>query len=420
MTRALRIVLIASLLSMLTAVAGVAPAGAAAPTISSISALTTEAGCARMSNATVQCAGLNTHAQLGNGTLTNSLVPVVVKNTSGTGSLTGVAQVVTGYYYACARLTNGTVDCWGDNTYGQLGNGSKGATGIATPVRSSTGTGPLTGVVQIAAGKYHTCARLSNGTVACWGHNGYYELGNGSNLEHLLPVLVRNGNNSGPLTGEVSISVGQYDSCAVNSDGSARCWGLNQFGILGNGNQRASALPARIKGVNGKGFLVNVSSIAAAPQHTCALLRNKTVDCWGFNGMGQVGNGTTVTRLSPVVVRNTLGNAALVNVAQLTVGGGSDGDHSCVRIVNSTAMCWGSNNFGQLGVGTKNQHLRPAVVVASTGGGALTNVLGVFAGPISTCAVIKGGNAKCWGFNQGGQFGNGSAHNATRPIPAKP
>ena len=109
-------------------------------------------------------------------------------------------------------------------------------------------------MVQIAAGKYHTCARISNGTILCWGHNGYYELGTGNNTAHLLPVQVRSGNNAGILTGEVSVSVGQYHSCAVHSDGSARCWGLGQFGLLGRGDQKASDLPVRVKCVSGAGL----------------------------------------------------------------------------------------------------------------------------------------------------------------------
>src|SRR5882724_13090718 len=111
MTRALRIVLVASLLSLTVALVGVAPAGASTPTIKSISALTTRAGCAVLSNGTAQCSGINLSGQLGNGTTTTSLVPVSVLGPSGL--LTGVSQVVTGNFYACARLANGTVDCWG-------------------------------------------------------------------------------------------------------------------------------------------------------------------------------------------------------------------------------------------------------------------------------------------------------------------
>ena len=320
----------------------------------------------------------------------------------------------------CPPRRNGTAACWGDNTYGQLGTGNTLPASTPVLVKNAAGSGALTGIVQIAAGKYHTCARISNGSISCWGHNGYYELGTGNNAPHLLPVLVRNGNNSGVLTGTVNIAISQYHSCAVHSDGSARCWGLNQFGILGDGTQKPRALPVRIRAVTGTGFLVNVSQVSAAPQHTCALLKNKTLDCWGFNGVAELGDGTTVTRLRPVVVKNAAGKAPLANVLQVSAGGGSNGDHTCVRLANSTALCWGSNGWATSATAPRPAG-RFATVKATTGAGPLLNVLGVAAGPLSTCAVVKGGGAKCWGFNQGGQFGNGTAvelHNVAHRLPS--
>ena len=141
-------------------------------------------------NGTVRCSGLNESGQLGNGTSTTSLMPVQVQeHEQAPAPSRGVAQVVTGNFFACARLANGTVDCWGDNTYGQLGNGTTSAAARSRcVVKNTAGSGPLTGVVQIAAGKYHTCARISNGTVDCWGHNGYYELGDGTNVHAPAPA----------------------------------------------------------------------------------------------------------------------------------------------------------------------------------------------------------------------------------------
>ena len=424
MARVSRVVLIASLLTISTSAtglppAGLAPAGAATPTVVQVSALTTHAGCARMSDGTATCSGLNESGQLGNGTTTGSLTPVTVLNPAGTGPLTGVAQVVTGTFFACAVLTSGGVDCWGDNTYGQLGNGTKTSSLIPVAVLNTTGTGPLTGVVQVAAGKFHACARLTNTTVDCWGDNGYYELGDNTNLEHLLPNPVSNSAGSGPLANQVWISVSQYDSCSVQSDGSARCWGLNQFGILGDGTQTPQPRPAGVKAVSGSGFLANVKTISASPTHTCALLKTGTVNCWGQNSFGQVGDGTAFTRLRPVVVKKAAGTP-LVHVTQVTTGGGSSaGDHSCAILSNRTAVCWGGNFFGQLGDGTRNDRRRPVGVTNTIGKGLLSQVLAINAGPITTCARTTGGTF-CWGFNSGGQFGNGNAHNTTRPVRAKP
>ena len=119
------------------------------------------------------------------------------------------------------------------------------------------------------------------------------------------------------------------------------------------------------------------------------------------------------------MVKNVPGTAPLVHVAQITVGGGSAGDHTCARLVAKTALCWGENFFGQLGDGTRQSTgTVPSIVRDTTGGGALTAIAGIVAGPVATCAAIdEPAHAKCWGFNQGGQFGNGKAHNATRPDP---
>ena len=419
MTRASRVVLIASLLTMSTAAAGVSPAAAAIPTVVQVAAPTTHAGCARMSNGTVTCSGLNESGELGNGTTDATVRPVVVKNLAGTGPLTGASQVATGNFFACALMTSGVLECWGDNSYGQLGNGTTTSSLLPVVVKNSKGTGPLTGVVQIAVGKYHACARLADTTIDCWGHNGYYALGDNTTTDHLLPNPVLNSAGTGPLRNQVWISVSQYDSCSVQSDGSARCWGLNEFGTLGDGTEAPRARPAGVKAAAGNMFLANVKTISTAPAHTCALLKTGVVDCWGLNSFGQLGDGTVTTRLRPVAVKSSGGAGPLVHVTQLTTGGGSSGDHSCALLSNGTAVCWGGNFFGQLGDSTKVDRHRPVGVTNTIHKGLLAHVLAVNAGPVTTCARTVGG-AFCWGFNSGGQFGNGNAFSTTRPVPAKP
>ena len=420
MTRASRVVLIASLMTMSTTAVGLSPAGAATATVLQVSAPTTHVGCARMSDGTATCSGLNDSGELGNGTTDASVTPLVVKNPAGTGPLTGVSQVVTGNFFACALLTSGGLDCWGDNSFGQLGDGTTTSSLLPVVVENSQGTGPLSGVVQVAAGKYHTCARLVDTTVDCWGHNGYYALGDNTNQDHPLPNPVLNSADTGPLRNQVWISVSQYDSCSVQSDGTARCWGLNQFGTLGDGTQNPSARPTGVRAASGLGFLANVKTISASPTHTCALLKTGVVDCWGLNSSGQLGDGTLNTRLRPVAVRNSRGPGPLTHVTQVTTGGGSSaGDHSCALLSNRTAVCWGGNFFGQLGDSTNTDRRRPVSVTNTIHKGLLTHVLAISAGPVTTCARTTGG-AFCWGFNSGGQFGNGNLYNTNRPVPAKP
>jgi alpha-tubulin suppressor-like RCC1 family protein len=287
-------------------------------------------------------------------------------------------------------------------------------------VENSAGTGPLTGVVQVALGKYHACARLVDTTVDCWGHNGYYALGDNTNQDHLLPNPVLNSAGTGPLRNQVWISVTQYDSCSVQSDGSARCWGLNQYGTLGDGTETPRARPTGVKAASGVGFLKNVKTISASPNHTCALLKTGVVDCWGLNDYGQLGDGTLTSRLRPVAVKSSRGAGPLTHVTMVTTGGGgSGGDHSCALLSNRTAVCWGGNFFGQLGDGTNADRYRPVGVTNTIHKGLLTNVLGIGTGPVTTCARTSAG-AYCWGFNSAGQFGNGKRYSTNRPVSARP
>src|SRR5262249_35734865 len=145
----------------------------------------------------------------------------------------------------------------------------------------------------------------------CWGNNGYYELGDNSNQDHLLPNPVLNNAGTAPLTNQVWISISQYHSCSVQSDGTARGWGLNRLGTLGDGTLTPRARPPGVEAVSGTGFLKNVKTISAAPTHTCALLKTGAVDCWGLNSFGQLGDGTTTTRLRPMAVRGTSGSGPL-------------------------------------------------------------------------------------------------------------
>ena len=192
MTRASRIVLIASLLCGAGRGGSRPWAAAAGPTITQVSALTTRAGCTRMSNGTVTCSGLNDTGQLGNGSTPTAWCRSRGEHPAGSGPLTGVAQVVTGNFYACARLTNGSVDCWGNNSYGQLGNGAKNGTlgpdrgEEHRPARARSRASPRSRPASTTPAPAST-----NGTVDCWGHNGYYELGDGTTIEHLFPHPVR-------------------------------------------------------------------------------------------------------------------------------------------------------------------------------------------------------------------------------------
>jgi alpha-tubulin suppressor-like RCC1 family protein len=259
------------------------------------------------------------------------------------------------------------VKCWGDNYYGQLGNGT--TTDSLTP-RDVTGL--TTGVRAVEAGDYHTCAVTTAGGVKCWGLNLHGQLGNGTTTGSLTPVDV-----TGLTTGVSAVVATFYSTCAVTIAGGVKCWGLNNYGQLGNGTTTSSSTPVDVTGLNG------VSAVSADGWHACAVASGGGVKCWGYNNYGQLGNGTTTNSLTPVAVTGLASG-----VSAVAAGRG----HTCALTSGGGVKCWGDNFSGQLGNGTTTSSSTPVDVTGLT-----TGVSAVSAGYEYTCAVASGGGVKCWG-----------------------
>lgn len=291
--------------------------------------------CARMANGTVRCWGDNTRGQLGDGTTTASLLPVVVSG------LTGVRQLELGYLYSCALLTNGAVSCWGENANAQVGDGTLTTAHTPRPVAV------VRHAVYLATGNSHSCAVTFEGAVWCWGENSNGELGDGSSRNRVAPVKVIG------IEAAVRVAAGVAHTCALLTDGTVRCWGGNNSGQLGNGSTTASLTPVRVAGVSGAVELV------AGEAHTCARLSDGTVWCWGDNSAGQIGDGTTTSpRRTPLEVTD-LGAVTQVFARRTS---------TCVRRADRSVQCWGSNGAGQLGDGTTVTRTSPWSVSNLTGG----------------------------------------------------
>jgi hypothetical protein len=235
-------------------------------------------------NGGAQCWGGNMNGELGDGTNTASPTPVQVK-----GLPSGVVQeIVIGAGFACA-LVNGGVQCWGDNTFGQLGNGTKGGkNGVPAPVMGLT-----SGVQAIAAGWSHACAIVKSGGVQCWGDGSDHgELGNGVKADSPVPVQV-----TGLTSGVHAISLGDMFSCALLDTGDVQCWGQQGVeGFLGNNNTVMDFYaPVQVVGLT-----MGVQAIYAGDYHTCAIMSG--VQCWGTGGAGELGNGGTAPSPVPVQV----------------------------------------------------------------------------------------------------------------------
>jgi len=339
--------------------------------------------CIMLTGGTVKCWGYNLYGQLGNGTLgsgTDSPTPVDVSG------ITTAASIAAGGSHSCALLTDGTVKCWGRDDKGQLGNGDETTADSATPV---TVTG-ITTATSLALGFSYSCALLTGGTVKCWGYNDYGNLGDGTRANSATPVDV-----SG-ITTATSIASGRNHVCALLTDGTIKCWGHNGDGPIGNGVvSREQTTPVNVTGIE------TATSIAAGGWHTCALLTDGTMMCWGWNIKGQLGYETDPEddRRYPDIV------SGITTATSIGLGG----YHSCVLLTDGTVKCWGENIYGQLGNGTTTPQTSTTPVDVS----GITTATSIALGFHHACALLTDGAVMCWGYNFYGQLGNGTISDPT-------
>ena len=313
--------------------------------------------CALLSTGGVKCWGYNPYGQIGDGSTTMRTTPTNVQGLS-----SGVVAIAAGYYHSCALLNTGSVQCWGYNYYGQLGNGT--TDDSLTPV---TVIGLPGGVASIFTGTNHTCAVTSGGAAYCWGSNGYGQLGDNTYTDRLTPISVFS-----LSSGVTAIAGGDSHTCALKDTGGVVCWGYNSSGQVGNGDNYTQLTP-----VNVLGLTSGVSNIEAGWSHTCAVLTSGAVKCWGYNGKGQLGDGTLESRLQPTDV------LGLASGMKAVAGGRS---HSCVLTTLGGVKCWGENSNGEVGDGTIIQRLSPVDSFLWTVGGRFTSGGSGLSGVVLDCA----------------------------------
>ncbi|MEA1053475.1 hypothetical protein U5801_27265, partial [Lamprobacter modestohalophilus] len=339
----------------------------------------------------LKCWGRNNYGQVGDLSLTNRSLPQDV-----VGLTSGVKEVVAGRYHSCALTTSGAVRCWGLNANGQLGV-SMDRDYSAIPLAV---TGLSSGVVALTAGAWHTCAVLADASAQCWGNNGDGQLGDGTTTSRAEPRAV-----FGLTSGVAMISGGTYHTCAVDNNGAAWCWGSNNSNQLGDNNPADGHRP-RPAPVFGLGS--GVQAIAAGGQHSCAVMTSGAVECWGFNGDGQLGDDSTTARSTATSVTNFNSEGASIDAG---------GTSTCALTTSSALRCWGNNGYGQLGDGTRaDRHtfvtpLTNDVTHFSTS----TNEFFYSSDPAHTCAVKNDGSLSCWGSGSYGQIGIGTYDSSSSP-----
>ncbi|HEX4982726.1 MAG TPA: fibronectin type III domain-containing protein [Ilumatobacteraceae bacterium] len=333
------------------------------------------------------------------------------------------AVLASGLDHTCARLSDGSVKCWGVNDHGQLGQGDSvnrgdqlGEMGDDLPP-VDLGAGRT--AISVAAGRYHSCALLDDHTVKCWGAGANGQLGQGG-VADLGDGPGELGDNLDAIelgTGRTAtaIAAGWYHNCAILDDGSVKCWGSNNFGTLGRGGggdigeqpgEMGDALPPVDLGTGR-----TATAIAAGLAGTCAILDDGSVKCWGANSHGQLGLGDVEHRGDDL---GEMGDALLpidLGTGRVAVAISAGNSHMCAILDNGSLKCWGWSLAGQLGQGDTEARgdepgeMGDALLPIDLGGGLAPS--GVSAAGHHTCAVIGLGDVKCWGENQSGELGQG-------------
>ena len=302
-------------------------------------------------------------------------------------------DISAGENHTCILKSNGAAYCWGDNSVGQLGNGS-----IKSSMKPVAVSGDLR-FKSISAGWDHTCGITADNDAYCWGRGRYGRLGNGSSENSLIPTAV-----SGGLSFE-SVNSGMAHTCGITTDGAAFCWGRGEDGILGNDSIKSSLVPVPVSGG------LTFGSIGAGSASTCGIATNGDAYCWGASDFGSLlgqGEEDRDNKITPGLV------AGEFNFKPNSISVGLD--HVCALSTADKAVCWGRGRYGKLGIGSADglgliETLRTPREIK----GNIPFTL-IATGVFQTCGIATDGKAYCWGRNGSGQLGDGTTTMRVEPV----
>ncbi len=338
------------------------------------------------------CWGANSAGELGDGTTVPRLTPAAVAMPAAVVFTT----VVAAGSFSCGLTTTGGAYCWGENGFGELGDGTTIDRSLPVPVALPAST-PL---VSLHAAGAHTCGRTAAGAVYCWGYNVHGQLGNGSTVNSSTPVAV---SMPSGVASFASVMGGAEHTCGLTAVGEAYCWGNNSLGQLGDGTTISRSEPVLVGSLGGW----MLTRVSPGGGHTCGdsvvTLRSY---CWGWNADGQLGDGTTDQRTTPWPVSKPAGADAWVVVA--------GGTHTCGLPASGAPYCWGDNAYGQVGDETTTDRTTPVPVTMPA---VVTFAsLGLSVSAYHSCALTPAGQAYCWGGNWAGQLGDGTTTPRATPT----
>jgi alpha-tubulin suppressor-like RCC1 family protein len=324
----------------------------------------------------------------------------------------GNNQLSAGTQHTCAILDGGDLKCWGRDSRGQLGDGGTFCAWQSylcdTDEPSSTAIDLGTGrtAVAVTGGYAHTCAIPDNGDLKCWGWDGAGQLGNGgSNTNINVPSSTAIDLGSGRTA--VAISAGSNTACAILDNGDLKCWGADYYGMLGDGGTNTVVNAPSSTAID-LGTGRTAVSVSVGVEHTCAILDNGDLKCWGHDKYGQLGDGAP-SGPSPgggyVYTTAPSSTAIDLGTGRTAVAVSAGEQHTCAILDNGDLKCWGGNGAGQLGDGSNSQRTTPPSTAIDLGTGR--TAVAVDAGDDHTCAIFDNGDLKCWGYDYYGQLGDG-------------
>ena len=306
------------------------------------------------------------------------------------------------YGHTCVRFEGGGLKCWGYGHSGQLGYGDTSHRGGGSNQMGSdlpwVNLGAGRGAKQVAVGLYHACATRDDDSLACWGDNYLGQLGHagGDTCNSVSCSKIPTPTNLGTGASAKRVAAGFEYTCAILGDDSVKCWGSNDEGQLGYGNTDPLTTPPSAA-VN-LGTNKTAKKIDVGHSHTCAILNDDSVVCWGTNGYGQLGDGSRTDRYAPVSVNLGQGRTA----RQIILGKGERG-HTCALLDDNSLKCWGYNRTGQLGVASShnqdcpNAYHKCVTTPTAVSFGDTRYPVKVSAGGLQTCAILDDDSLVCWG-----------------------